>query len=84
MGLPAQAVSLNPEDVAELNRKLADLRHGINNHLTLVVTALELIRRKPESAQRLAESLVDQPRRIREDINQFSLDFEQALGITRD
>jgi hypothetical protein len=84
MGLPTQAVSLSPEEVAELDRRLAEMRHSINNHLTLVVTALELIRRKPDAAERLAANLVDQPQRIREDIGQFSQDLEKALRITRD
>ena len=83
MGLPSQAVSLSPGEVAELSRKLSEMRHNINNHLTLMVTALELLRRKPESAERMVSNLAEQPPKIREDISRFSEDLENALQITR-
>src|SRR5207247_7576978 len=53
MGLPRQTVPLSPEQVAELSRNLSDLRHNINNHLALMVAALELIRRKPAMVERM-------------------------------
>jgi CHASE3 domain sensor protein len=82
MGLPTQVVSLSPEEVAELHQRLSEMRHNINNHLTLMVTALELMRRKPDSAERMVANLIDQPSRIREDVTRFSGDFEKTLHIT--
>jgi hypothetical protein len=84
MALPTQDVVLRPQEIAELNQHLAEMRHSINNHLTLMVTALELIRRKPDSAERMVANLVDQPSRIREDITRFSEMLEKALHIARD
>lgn len=84
MGLPNHPVSLTPAQVADLNHKLSNLRHDANNHLTLLATALELIRRDPGSAARLAPSLVDQPQKIRDELIRFSREFEASLGITRD
>jgi hypothetical protein len=84
MGLPTQPVTLSPEAVAELNRKLSDTRHSVNNHLTLLTTALELIRRNPAAAERLVGSLVEQPAKVREEILRFSRAFEAMLGITRE
>ncbi len=60
MGLPRQTVPLSPEEVADLSRKLADLRHNVNNHLALMVAALELIRRKPEMVERMVNNLTDE------------------------
>jgi len=83
MGSPTQPVSLSPAEVAELNNQLSELRHSINNHLTLMVTALELIRRKPESAGRLVANLIEVPARIRDDITRFTEQFERTLQVTR-
>ncbi len=84
MPLPQDTVPLAPNVVADLNRKLSDTRHSINNHLTLISTALELMRRKPESAPRLLASLSEQPEKIRDELERFSNDFEQALQISHD
>ena len=84
MALPTQSVSLSPAEVGELNTQLSELRHTINNHLTLLVTALELIRRKPDAAERLVSTLLDVPNRIRTDMTQFSEQFEGFLKITRE
>jgi hypothetical protein len=84
MGLPKETIPLSPEAVADLSRKLSDMRHSVNNHLTLVTTALELIRRKPESLERMLESMTDQPERIRNELNEFSGEFEKVLQIIDD
>ena len=84
MGLPRQTVPLSPEEVADLSRKLADLRHNVNNHLALMVAALELIRRKPEMVERMVNNLTEQPQKILDEIKKFSEELERALQITRD
>ncbi len=84
MGLPQQTVPLDPEQVADLSRKLADLRHNVNNHLALMVAALELIRRKPDTAARMINNLNEQPQKILEEIKRFSDEFERTLRITHD
>jgi hypothetical protein len=84
MGLPKETIQLTPEAVADLNRRLSDTRHSVNNHLTLVTTALELIRRKPDSIERMLESMADQPEKIRNELSEFSDAFEKTLGITHD
>jgi hypothetical protein len=84
MGLPRQTVPLSPEQVADLSGKLADLRHNVNNHLALMVAALELIRRKPDAAARMINNLNEQPQKILEEIKKFSVEFEKTLMITQD
>lgn len=83
MPLPHETVSLNVEQIRELNQKLADLRHDVNNGLSLMTAAVELIRRRPENAGNLWDTLIEQPRKITGAIAQFSRDFEAALHITR-
>jgi hypothetical protein len=83
MGLPSQPVTLTIEQLGELNRQLANMRHDINNSLSLVVAAAELIRHKPAVAERMMATLSEQPGKITACLNKFSATFEQAFGITR-
>lgn len=83
MALPTEPVTLSVEEITELNRKLSTLRHDVNNHLSLIIAAVELVRRKPEGAERMLTMLVEQPQRIAVALTKFSGDVEAALRITR-
>jgi hypothetical protein len=83
MGLPAHPLTLSVEQIDELNKKLAATRHDINNHLSMMMAASELIQMKPEMASKMADKLMKQPSRITELIKEFSAEFERTLGITR-
>jgi hypothetical protein len=83
MPLPTQPVTLNVEQIRELSRKLSILRHDVNNNLALVTAAVEIIRRKPESTERMLTGLSEKPQKIAEAIAEFSRDLETTLGITR-
>lgn len=83
MGLPQKPVEISVAQIEELNRKLSSLRHDVNNHLSLVMAANELIRYKPEMTERMTATLTEQPPKIIEAINKFSAAFEQTFGITR-
>ncbi len=84
MGLPRQTVPLSPEQIGELSRRLSNLRHNVNNHLALMVAALELVRRKPELIERMVNNLTEQPQKILEELKKFAEEFERALKITPD
>jgi hypothetical protein len=81
MGSPDDQIALSQCQAAELNRKLSVMRHNVNNHLALIVAASELLRRKPEMAERLLVNILQQPERIISEVRAFSEDFEQALGL---
>lgn len=83
MGLPQAPVTLTVEQIEQLSRKLSTLRHDINNHLSLIVAAAELIKVSPDAAQRMAGTLGEQPPKIAEELNHFSMEFEALLKITR-
>ncbi len=83
MGLPTQPVTLDAKHLAELNHQLSTMRHDINNQLSLIMAALELLRKKPETAERMLVTLAEQPQKISQSITKFSGEFEQAFGITR-
>jgi len=84
MAIPKEPPKLNQEQLDELNKKLSHMRHEINNQLSLVVAALELIRFRPEMRERMLKTLGEQPPKITAEIAKFSEEFEQTFGITRD
>jgi len=81
--MPSQPVTFSVQQIEELNQKLSTMRHDINNHLSLIMAATELIRHKPHLAERMMVTLVEQPPKISAAIAKFSAEFEQAFGITR-
>ena len=83
MGLPTQPVTLGVEQIAELNQKLSTARHDISNQLSLMLAAIELMRRLPQTADRMIETIIEQPPKITNTITNFSKEFEAAFGITR-
>ena len=84
MGPTNHAVALTADQVRELNQRLSKLRHDINNHLSLIVAAVEMLPHKPDMATQLAPTLLSQPQKIADKIQAFSEFFEQTLGISRD
>ena len=81
--LPTEPVTLSVEQIGELNQKLTNLRHDLNNSLSLIAATAELIRRRPASADQMWKTLHDQPRKVTDAIAQFSRDMEALLRITR-
>ena len=83
MALPTEAVTLTVSEIDEINRQLSTMRHDINNHLSLIMAAVELTRRKPEALERMSNTLLEQPARISEAMTKFSAIFERTFGIKR-
>jgi hypothetical protein len=83
MGVPQTPATLSAEQVAELNKKLSHMRHEINNQLAMVVAALELIKYRPDTSEKMLATVSQQPPKILAEMAKFSADFEQAFGITR-
>jgi hypothetical protein len=83
MPLPTEPVTLSVEQIGELNRKLAELRHDINNHVSVILASAELLRHRPETAERMLVALAEQPPKIVTAMAQFSRDLEAALHTAR-
>ena len=84
MGVPNTPPTLTAAQLTELNQKLSHMRHEINNQLALVVTAMELMRLRPEMSEKMLITISQQPSMILAEVAKFSAEFEQAFGITRD
>lgn len=76
-------MTLTVEQIEKLNEHLSNLRHDINNNLSLILAATELIKHKPQTLERMAGTLSEQPPKISTALARFSADFEKAVGITR-
>ena len=83
MSLPTEPVTLIVEQIVELNRKLSDLRQDDNNYASLTLASAELMRRRPESAERMMACLLEQPPKIITAVKLFSGEMEATLRITR-
>jgi hypothetical protein len=83
MPLPSEPVTLNVEQIAELKQKLSDLRHDVNNKVALMLSAIEMIRRRPESTGEMLDSFARQPQKLLEAVAEFSTALEAALKITK-
>ena len=83
MGSACGPVTLSVEQVNELNKKLATLRHDINGDLALVVASAELVKLNPATAAQRLKMLLEQPDKIRKKMDQFSAEFEKLLGIVK-
>jgi len=83
MPLPSQPVTLTVQQITALNEKLSSMRHYIRNQLSLITAAVELIRLKPDTSERMLATLAEEPFKIRDSLDKFSLEFERNLGITR-
>ena len=83
MTLPSQPVTLAVSQIDQLNQQLANLRHDINNHLSLMMAAAEVIRRKPEAAERMSVTFEELPRKVTDAMLRFSTEFEKSLDIRK-
>ena len=84
MEFPKKPVTFNISEVQELNKHLSEFRHNVNNCLALVIAAAELVRRRPDTVEAMAGTMLEQPQQILEEIREFSEAFEKAFGIVRE
>jgi hypothetical protein len=76
---PEGPANLSADQVKTLTAGLSHLRHQINNHLSLIMASAELIKMKPEMADKLTKSIVDQPAKISQELTSFSQVLEKTL-----
>ena len=77
---PNQPVAFTPDQMEKMIARISQVRHNVNNHLTLIIGAAELIRRKPDMIERMTATLIDQARKIEEELKQLSAEFKRDPG----
>jgi hypothetical protein len=80
MRIPSQPVSLSVKQMAELNDHLGNMRHDINNNLSLIMAAIELIRHKPQMVEKMLVTLSEQPPKITASLHKYSEELERVLA----
>ena len=83
MSLTNQTLNLTPERIGDIEKKLAIMRHNVNNSLAILVATAEIMGRKPEAALRFADSFSEQPQKIVEEIRKFSEALQSSLGMNK-
>jgi uncharacterized protein YigA (DUF484 family) len=83
MSLPSEPVTLSVEQIGELKQQISDLRHDVNNNISLMLSAVEMIRRRPESLENMLEAFGRQPKKINDAIAHFTKSLENALHIKK-
>jgi hypothetical protein len=81
MAAPGNPVTLSAAELDQLRSRLSTFRHAVNNQLSLMVTATELLRLKSESAGRLANSLARSEEKIGQEIKAFVEELEALLHL---
>ncbi len=84
MAQSPEPVTLRADEAASILAGLRTARHNVNNCLSLVIAAAELVKLKPQDAQRLADQILEQPDRIMAELRGFSAELEKRLGAARD
>jgi hypothetical protein len=76
---PEGPATLSAEQVKALTQGLSHMRHQINNHLSLIMASAELLKMKPDMAEKLTKSIVDQPVKITQELAHFSHTLDKTL-----
>jgi hypothetical protein len=83
MALSSEPKTFTAEQIKDLSHKLADMRHDINNQLSVIAAVVELIRCKPQETERRMHLLDEQRTRIADSVKKFSTEFNHAFGISK-
>jgi hypothetical protein len=83
MESPTQPVTLTVEQIADLNLKLGTMRHDVNNKLSLILAAVDVLQYKPQMIDKMIVTVAEQPQKIIDALATFSAEFEKTFGIRR-
>jgi len=82
-GIPTSSVTLSPEQLSLLDRRLTNLERDIHGHLQPLLELSRLARVSPDQLQTRAPELASHAPRISAEIQKFSGEFDAAFGIRR-
>ena len=77
------SVHLTAEQARELHKLLSECRHNVNNHVSLIMSAMELAQLKPDTLPKMLKTTVDQSKKITEEVAGYSAGFERILQAAR-
>ncbi len=77
---PPPTLTLTLAQVEELRRHLGELRHDVNNALAQITAATEIIQTKPDLSPRMTRIIIEQPKRIVDEMQRFAREFDAVFG----
>lgn len=77
------SIRLSAAQIEELNKLLSHCRHEVNGCLSLIMSAMELIQLKPDTAGRMISTAVDQSKKIAQEIVHYSAEYERVMHAAR-
>ena len=83
MAAPTHAVTLEPQQISILLKEFATARHDINNALSLISAAAELIRMNPDNLPKMLPTMNEQPAKIGALMQKFTTILESNLRTAR-
>lgn len=82
-GAPTASVTLSPDQVSLLDRRLTNLERDIHGHLESLLELSRLARTVPDQLPARAPKLASKAPLISAEIQKFSADFDATFGIRR-
>jgi hypothetical protein len=71
----------SPEDLAELQKKFSEIKHGINNALAVMMALSEMSQRRPDYAEKLATAVLSKAPQIVSNLQEFTQFLNEKAGV---
>ena len=71
---------LSPEEMAELQKKFSEIKHGINNALAVMMALSEISQRRPDYAEKLATTVLSKAPQIVSSLQEFTQALNEKTG----
>ncbi len=83
---PTEPVTLTVEQVTQLERELTEMRHDINGDITVLFSAVQLMRYNPSRAQETLANidLSALQEKFRKRVDGFTAEFNRLLQVRRE
>jgi hypothetical protein len=72
---------LSPEELAQLQKKFSEIKHGINNHLAVMSAMAEMSQRRPDYAEKLASTVLTRWPQIASGLQEFAQLLNEKAGV---
>lgn len=83
MEFPKEPVTLTPSELAQILEHHKTARHNVNNALSMIIAAAELVKLKPDAAERYSDKILEQPDRIIMELKSFGDELEKRLRVKK-
>ena len=79
MSVPVR--SITPEEFGQLQTKFSEIKHAINNALAVMMALSEMSQRRPDYAEKLANTVLSKAPQIVSSLQEFTQALNEKAGI---